>query len=270
MSAVAMLLLIAFSTSALSGHLQTRKAYAETRTALERSEATSHLALDVLDGIYSQMSPQRMWIASDADPAAQACVCIGLRAGDDSATSVQRGAIQMRASRETAMLLEGLLVFYDRLAAQDDDDPCINRQSAVASRRVGDIRLCLGQLDQAEKEYRRAVEKLTALRGQTPADLDIDTELARSHNEIGNVRSARRDARRAYESHLAALGVLQSHTPDSPTAEYQYELARTFYFLAGKCLVAPDVRASRFPSPLIQSSEYRKLGHPHSRATDRR
>lgn len=265
MSALASVLLVAFAVTAVAGYLHTRKAYAETRRALEQSEATSHLALEVLDGIYAQLSPQRMWIASDADPGGQACACIGLRAGDDSAASVQRGALEMRASRETAMLLDDLLVFYDRLAAQDGEDSSVTRQSAVASRRVGDIRLCLGQLDRAEKEYLRAVEKLTALRAEAPADLDLDTELARSQNEIGNVRSTRREARAACESHQAALEILQSSKPESPTAEYRYELARTFYFLAGKCLSATsdarsraaDARAGRFTSPLIQSNEYR-------------
>jgi serine/threonine protein kinase len=266
-SALALLLLIALAVTALAGHLRTRDAYAQTRRALEQSEATSHLALEVLDRIYAQLSPERMWIASDADPAAQACACIGLRAGDRSASSVERTAMQARASRETALLLENLLAFYDRLAAQGGEDRCVTIQSAVASRRVGDIRLCLGQLDRAEQEYLRAVDRLAVLRARAGADIEIDTELARSLNEIGNIQSARHEAGQACESHQVALSVLRSRAPgELPTAEYRYELARTFYFLAGKCVAArgdsrshaADVRAPRLASPRIRSSEYRK------------
>jgi len=266
-SALALLLLVACSATALAGYLQTRTAYAETRKALKQAEATSQLSLRVLNGIYLKLSPQRIWIASDSDPAGQTCACIGLGTGDGSATSVERTALQLWALPETAVLLENLLAFYDLLAEQGGDDRRLVLQSAGASRRVGDIRLCLGEIYRAEEAYLRALEKLTPLRAQMPADIEINTELAHCHNEIGNVRSARREARRAYQSHQAALRLLQSCAPtERPTAEYQYELARTFYFLARKSSIAPDdarsragdVRTLRFASPPSHSHEYRQ------------
>ena len=60
--------------------------------------------------------------------------------------------MQVAASREVASVLENLLVFYDRLAEQDPRDRQVVLESALASRRVGDIRQRLGQLAQAEQE----------------------------------------------------------------------------------------------------------------------
>jgi len=267
MSALAALLLIAVVATALAGSIQTRRAYAETRRALVRVEATSQLALDVLDDIYLQLSPDRVWISSDSDPGGQACACIGLRSGDTSSPAVERAAMQVQASRETASLLNDLLVFYDRLAEKAGNESQVMLQSAIASRRVGDIRQRLGQIDQAECEYTRAVEKLAALRTRRDPDARICTETARSYNEIGNVRSARLEYGSAYESHQKAYSVLQSfEQTGTPPEDYRYELARTLYFLSSKRPGATGSATRREPvddatGPALypyQGNEYRK------------
>ncbi len=247
-SALAALLVIAVAATALTGYIHTTRAYTGAQTALARAEATSQLALEVLDGIYLQLSPERVGIASDADPGGDACACVGLRSGAGSASSAERAAMQVQASEETAAVLKDLLVFYDRLAEQAGNDSRVMLQSAIASRRVGDIRQRLGQLDQAEKEYARAVEKLAALRLRPDADTGICTELARSHNEIGNVRSARFEFRRAYESHRAAFSILQLFEPTNRLPEkYRYELARTLYLLGSTRPSAVGNRRGRDP-----------------------
>jgi len=248
-SALAALLLIAVGFTALTGYVQTRRAYAEATSALARAEATSQLSLEVLEDIYLQLSPDRVWISSDSDPGGEACACIGLRSGDPSARAVGQTAMQVQASRETASLLENLLVFYDRLAEQAGNDAHVMLQSAIAIRRVGDIRGRLGQIDQAEQEYLRAVEKLAALQTRPDADARICTEMARCHNEIGSVRSARLESERAYESHQNALLALRSfEQTDRLPEEYRYELARTFYFLSSKRPGATDSPTRREPA----------------------
>jgi len=208
MSALASLLLVAVAATALAGHLQTRQAYLGTAQALRQAETTSQLALDVLDDIYLQLSPDRIWVLSDVDRGGEVCVCLGLRSSPGSASSGGRAAMQVQPSEETASLLGGLLVFYDRLAEQAGHDSPVMLQSAVAGRRVGDIRQRLGQLDEAEEEYTRAIEKLSALRRRPSADAEVYVELARSHNERGNVRAARFDRGRAYRAHREALSIL--------------------------------------------------------------
>jgi serine/threonine protein kinase len=248
-SALASLLVVAVAATALTGYAHTRRAYAEASNALGRAEATSQLSLDVLENIYLQLSPDRVWISADSDPGGEACACIGLRSGGGSASAAKRIAMQVQASRETAAVLENLLVFYDRLAEQVTGDYQVMLQSAIASRRVGNIRERLGQIDQAEQEYRTGVDKLASLRDRHGADVTVCIELARSHNEIGSVRSARLEYARAYASHQEALRVLQSvdRTGRLPE-EYRYELARTFYFLSSRGPSATASRSRRGPA----------------------
>ena len=282
-SALALLSLVSLVATALTSYLHMRRAYADTHKALQQAEATSLVSLEVLDGIYARLSPGRIWIAWDSNPTGQACACMGLSAGDTSASSVERNTLQLRASRETALLLEGLLVFYDRLADQGDADTRIVAQSAVASRRVGDIRLCLGQIEQAEQAYLRAVDRLTSLDQHMPANLAVATELAHCYNEIGNVQSVRGQPAQACQSHQAALGVLQSsNPPEWPAPEYRYELARTFYFLARHAIAANSAPRQARPlspsSPLTSGMAYRKsairileeLTNEHARAPEYR
>jgi tetratricopeptide (TPR) repeat protein len=215
------------------------------------------LAREALDDIYLQLSPDRVQISSDSKPGG----------ADDAELSPDRTPMQVQASNETALLLENLLVFYDRLAEQIPSDSQVTLESAIASRRVGDIRQRLGQVDQAERDYTRAVQKLKALITWPDADVTIRTQLARTHNEIGNVRSARLEFRRAYESHVEAFSILQSVRQTSGSAEeYRYELARTLYFLAGKRLSGLGNRRGRDadenvagPGPHhYKSTEYRE------------
>lgn len=242
-SSLAAVLLVVCAITAVSSYVHTRNAYLAARSALRQAEATNRLSLEMLDRIYAGLSPSRVWIAWDADPAWQACACMGLSAGDSEASSVERTSLQTRASPHNALLLENLLAFYDRLAAQGSDDSQVILQSAVASRRVGDIRLCLGQIDQAAEGYHRAIERLGALRTRRPSDIAVATELAHAHNEIGNVFSTRRQLARATAAHREALAVLQACTPaEHPSAEYRYELARTFYFLSRKVAGANEYR----------------------------
>lgn len=236
-------------------------AYTQTRAALQRAQTTSHLALEMLDGVYLQLSPERVWIASDSDPAGQACACIGLRTGG-SASSVERTAIQVQASRQTATLLESLLAFYDRLAEQGGDDRHVKLQSAIASRRVGDLRLCLGQIDRAEREYLKSVEKLTALGAGPAAGIEIAIELARNYNEIGNVESVRLQPEPARQFHHQALAALEPFAAlAQPAEEYRYERARTLYFLASKAPGGPFGRTAR-------QREERRAGPTHEPRRD--
>jgi serine/threonine protein kinase/tetratricopeptide (TPR) repeat protein len=231
MSAVTALLLVAIGAVALWGAVQTRRAYTEATTALARAEATSRLALEALDGIYRQLAPDRVGTAADSGTP---CACVGLRSAGDSAAG-PRPVRQVPVSPETAALLQGLLGFYDRLAEQDPDDAHVRRESAIASRRVGDIRQRLGQADRAETAYAWAVAKLMALQAQDGADASLRIELARAHNEIGCVRSAKLETGIAYQSHREALAVLRgAESTAGSSPEYRYELARTLYFLAGQ------------------------------------
>jgi tetratricopeptide (TPR) repeat protein len=132
---------------------------------------------------------------------------------------------------------------------------------------VGDIHQRLGQPELAEQAYRRTIEKLLAIDGKREAAEQIATELARSYNEIGNVRSNRLDAASAFALHQQALSTLLSRQTDGErSASFQYELARTLYLLTNSMPTAsavPDVRGaatvvSRQPIASFRRSDYRR------------
>ena len=234
-SGIATILLIAVALTALTGHLRTRKAYAETSVALRRAKATSLVALEALDDIYLQLSPDRIWIHSGVDARGEPCVCLGLRSGGDSVAAAGRTAMQLHASEESAALLKGLLTCYDRLAEQAGDTAQVQLQSAIACRRIGDIYQLLGQLAEAREEYHRAIDKLSAMRAAGHDSVDFALELSRTHNGLGNLQSTRLETAAAYRSHRQALTVLQAAglVTELPR-NAQYEVARTLYFLANK------------------------------------
>ena len=235
MSTLAVLLLVAVGVTALTGHLRTRRAYDEATQALRQSEATSLVALDALDDIYLQLSPDRIWIQSGVDAQGEICVCLGLRSGGGTLSSPQRMAMQLHASEETANLLKGLLGFYDRLAEQTGDDAHVQLQAAIACRRVGDIRQLLGQLEEAQREYARAIAILSHEGSAREGQVERSLELARCHNELGNVQSVRVELAAAHASHRKALATLLAIGPESELSPAgQYELARTLYLLANK------------------------------------
>lgn len=252
MSALAGWLLVAMVAIAIRSDVRTRRAYAEATRALAQAETTAQLARQALDGIYVQLAPERARIAAHAD-----------RPGASRGVPHRAGA-QIAASPEVAAVLGNLLVYYDRLAEQIPADRRLLLESAVAGRRVGDIRQRLGQLDQAEREYGRVADRLAAL--PAPADLGVQLERARIDNELGNVCSARCEFGRAHQFHRRALSRLHSvETASRAAADYRYELARTCYFLANKRLGAWATRREGAgrpqPTPLgphhFRSSEYR-------------
>ncbi len=256
-SAMAAMLVVAFAVTAFMGHARTRTAYHETRQALARTEATSSVALEVLEGLYLQLAPERVWIPSDSDPAGQACACLGLRSARPAAPN-QPDYIQVQPSEQTAALLQNLLVFYDRLAEQVGNDDRVLLQSAIATRRVGDIRQRLGQTEQAEQEYLKAIAKLNALSEMAGANVQTRVELARGYNELGNVRFGRSEPQVAYDAHREALRSLETAASGQvPSENYRYELARTCFLLSGRLpghsLSARDRREERFAERPAQS-----------------
>ena len=243
-TAAALLVLVAVLASA--GYVHARLANRRVNEALagqsrqrENAEATSRLALEALDDIFGQFAP---------GPAAEVAE---LSVGDASESEIQV-PVQPVLSNEAAALLEHLLVFYDRLAAQGGDDAELRLKAADANRRVGDIRAMLGQFDPAETAYRRALEAYDRFRKSEPDDPALLTEIARTYNSLGELCTAKGSPKEARAFHLDALKAVEksSARPNAPP-EVRYETARACYFL-GKTAGPPQLRGRperRPPSP---------------------
>jgi tetratricopeptide (TPR) repeat protein len=194
------------------------RANVEEAKQRKKAEDTSALALDALDNIFQQFAPDRISSTSSLSV---------IDAGQEISYPVQPVL-----SKETASLLEHMLAFYDRLAAQGGDDAGFRRKVADANRRIGDIRQRLGQYDESRNAYLRAIELYKQLLNESGEDPDLHTALARNYNELGNVYQATHDMKAGDAAYRNALATLRKVTPDSAEMpQHNYELARTYFFL---------------------------------------
>ena len=74
-------------------------------------------------------------------------------------------------SNADVTLLETLLGFFDRLAAENSKD--LSTESAAARRRVGDIQQQLGRFENAQQSYQTALDAYGAIAARKPDDISL-------------------------------------------------------------------------------------------------
>ena len=116
LSACVLILLVAVAATASVGYVHTMQANKNEAAQRQKAEQTSKLALDALDDIFRQFAPDRAPVASSM-------------AVTDASGKEITVTTQPTLSKETAALLEHMLAFYDRLAAQGGDDVIVNQES---------------------------------------------------------------------------------------------------------------------------------------------
>ncbi len=251
LAATALALLVLVAVVASVGYARTRIANTKVNAALagesrqrQKAEATTQLALEALDDIFKQFAPERMSEFTEL-------------ALDDSSDSEIQIPVQPVLSKEAASLLEHLLVFYHRLAVQGGDDAVLRRKTADANRRVGDIRVRLGQFEQAEAAYLRSIESYRQIEESTPADIGVATEadvrvateIARIYNNLGDLQVAAGSPEASRSFHVDALKTLDRlATASDPLPAVRYEMARTCYFL-GRGAPPEMAHGARRPGP---------------------
>jgi tetratricopeptide (TPR) repeat protein len=84
-------------------------------------------------------------------------------------------------------ILEKALRFYERFALPQNRDPQVRLEAARAGMRVGGIRSRLGQTAAAEQADRQALEILSGLVSDHPAEPAYRDALAQAHRELGAI-----------------------------------------------------------------------------------
>lgn len=240
-------LLVVVAVVAIAAYLHTRAAGLRTGRALQgekeqrkKSEATAALALEVLDRIYAQFAPREF----TSSP--------GRIVGEMGSDEIEVPVYPV-VSKETAFLLENLLVFYDRLAEQGSRSVQLRQEAALANQRMGSIRKHLGQFDLAEAAYQRALDKYRELAEQNRDSRKDAWKTALIHNELGSIRRLMSRLDEAYASHQQALDLLEaalSLSSDDPAI--LLELARTHFLMGSRSWLdlGPMARAPpRGPPP---------------------
>jgi eukaryotic-like serine/threonine-protein kinase len=123
-------------------------------------------------------------------------------------------------------ILEKALGFYERFALPQSRDPQVRLEAARAGLRVGGIRARLGETAAAEQSDRQALEILSGLVSEHPADRGYRDALAQAHRELGTVF---RDEQRWPESEReikVAAALWDALAREQPKlAEYRSKLA---------------------------------------------
>ena len=225
-TALALLILVAVVASV--GYVRTKAAELKVRDALagessqrQRAEGTSELALEAIDTIFEQFTPGQVMSASE----------LTIESADGEEIDVP---IQPVLSKETASLLENMLVFYDRLAKHGGDDDQLRRRVAAANRHIGDIHQRLGDFQEASAAYSQALDTYQELFTEAPDDQEFTLEIVGIHHEVATTAWAAGAPDEGRESCLKALAILRSVPNElSLSPRYRYALART-YFLLGR------------------------------------
>jgi tetratricopeptide (TPR) repeat protein len=135
------------------------KQNAETEGA--RAESNLTLALSSMDRLLERFESD--WMSHPLAP--------------DSSTGESETQLRFVVSEHSAAVLEEALVFYDQFAEQNANNPKLERDTAKAYRRVGDILERLGRYDEAEQAYRRSADTLGKLIDQADQIQADDAEL---------------------------------------------------------------------------------------------
>ena len=180
-------------------------------TANRRAESNLSLALESIDRMLQKFTPQ--WLEQPTTPPED---------GEEPEVP-----FQMAVSENNAQFLQQILEFYDQFAEENAANPDLRFATAKASSRIGQIRRRLGQPEQAEQAYRRALQ----LFAEMPDDFDkhetLTIETAIAQRELG--LALRMDLRRdqAEDMLLLALKTLHPSGSGEPSRKARLEEART-------------------------------------------
>ncbi len=211
LSLTCMILLLAVTVVASIGYIRTTRALIGERTQRQRAQEVTRTAMNVLDRIYEQFAPP--------DPYASG-----------SQTSQRRGSnakVKPVLSEGAAAVLDDLLAFYDRLAQyRGSKEAAYLGHIALATRRVGDVRQQLNQLEQAKVAYQHAIRLYERLGGSSP-DSPHSLDIATVSFELGIVMHnlGRRDE--ANESWERAIQIMKrARNKGDPSVELRSAIER--------------------------------------------
>ncbi|MGD0092011.1 MAG: tetratricopeptide repeat protein, partial [Planctomycetota bacterium] len=207
------------TTEALAREKQRRR---DADAATQRAEANEALSLQALDEMFNEIEPPDELFQPGPGPAG------GRPERPD------RGRIE---SREKAALLQSILRFYDRFAAENATNSTLQVDAARANYRIGDIQQRLGEIDKAQAAYERALGAAEKLRAASPGNPDYTLLVSEIHGRLGMTLRKKSRLKEAEEHHRQALALAKSLCDlftDSPSYRLSLSLARC---ALGECLL---------------------------------
>jgi tetratricopeptide (TPR) repeat protein/tRNA A-37 threonylcarbamoyl transferase component Bud32 len=181
----------------------------EEQAAKERAEANVKLSLLAFEEIFNTMAARDVTATLRQG---------GTGTGPSDEHSPDEGDLA---------LLQSVLRFYDQFAARNATNPHLQKEAAKAHRRVGDIRQRLGQADQADAAYRRALAIYEKLGAEFPSDPAYQFELAQTLTRMASRSTKTADLTEAERRARRAARLLEELTGRYPEdADYAAALGR--------------------------------------------
>lgn len=227
--AFTLFLLVTGAIGASAGYVREARLRGEADAERRRAEANLAIAAEAFDNVFSKVS---------GGPLPHAFEKTGeeIWIGDVGTPGV---------GKKDALVLEGLLTFYDRFAEENRDNTKWQRESGKAYRRVGDIQQRLGRFREAEKAYGRAIELFMRLPSGGPEEADCRVELAALHQQLGNTAMASDRFDEAFRQYVLAKETLTRHATSLAVAPVErFQLAEAYRAMG----LATFIRRMQSPS----------------------
>ena len=196
-----------------AGYLRESKLRVQAESEQQRAEANLALAAEAFEDVFAKLSGVP-----------------GPRTFDGTGDRVWLGDVGSPVvAKKDALVLEGLLKFYDRFAEQNRDSTKWQHETAQAYRRVGDIQQRLGRFREAEEAYGRALDLYESSARRDPGRVEYVVELAAVHNQLGNTALASDRFDTALQQYDLAEQILtRDVAATSVSPQSQFQLAETY------------------------------------------
>jgi len=183
--------------------------YVRTRAALGRAESNLGLAMEAFEDVFTQLGS----------------------AGGLSAVAAEEDSVpeyQPMVSAKDAKILENLLQFYDRFAAQNQGNARLQLETARANQKVGQIQNRLGQFEKAESALLRALSIYEQAAEGTDGAGSLKLEVARTLNELSHTYQMTARFGEARESCEKALESLNGLEAGARSEEVLFAMAQAY------------------------------------------
>ncbi len=191
------------------------KQFAEKTVALTqveqeqaRAEKNLNLAMKAFDQITSNIASRGSTIAISSD----------LEEGELGEFS------DATLSQADVALLESLLQFFDQFSEENSKD--LRIESAIGRQRVADIQHKLGQTEQAEVSYQKAMDAFQSILKQKPDQAEIVLPMIAIHSERITLFAKRGQIPKAQSEYNEARRLLEQSIEVKKSAEGRFALAK--------------------------------------------
>ena len=188
----------------------TEKTAALTQVELEHARAEKNLSLAMK--AFDQITHN---IASRGS-----AVAIGSDLEDDDLGEFSGATL----SQADVALLESLLQFFDQFSEENSKD--LRIEAAIGRQRVADIQHKLGQLDQAELSYQKAMDAFRSILKQKPDQAEVVLPIIAIHGEQLTLFAKRGQIPKSELEYSEARQLLDQSTEVKKSAEGRFALAK--------------------------------------------